>query len=298
MMRQVNDYEGLVRRLADAEREIARAHADIKVLRQQRASRGQLRAIASTAVIAAAAVAASVSWSTATQAQAAARPLTVKAPFTVVDAANKPILSVIASNRRGMYLTRSDGAAIVQLWEEYASLRGPFAVTDNADKPMITVQDSTATSVKDASGAEKPLNINRGLQLFNDKGDAVARMAVKDQDGYVAVRQGGQGPGLGGVQAVLTADKTGTYLALAGVGKKINVKLGSQDEGLEFFSDAGKTRAELNRSHLWLGDEGGEGMVEAGTLPDGRGVVRAGPRMGGPLGPGTLNLPFAIMGHK
>lgn len=74
--------------------------------------------------------------------------------------------------------------------------------------------------------------------------------------------------------------------------------LGTQEGGLDFFDDAGVTRAELNRTRLWLGDKAGEGMVEAGVLPDGRGVVRAGPRMGGPLGPGTLNLPFAIMGHK
>ncbi len=292
------ELEQLMQRLSMAEQEITRAHAEIKALREQRTRREQVRAIASGAVVVAAAVTVTAFWSPTTLAQGAARPLTVKAPFTVVDAGNKPILSVIAGGHRGVYLSRSDGQPIVQFWDEYANIRGPLVVTDNAEKAIMAIQDSTTTTVKDATGGEKPVTTSRGLHLFNGKGDAIARVAERDGDGYVSVRQGGQGAGLGGVQGVLTADKNGTYLALAGQGKKINVKLSSAEGGLEFFNDSGATRAELNRAHLWLGSEGGDGIVEAGALPDGRGVVRAGPRMGGPLGPGTLALPFAIMGHK
>lgn len=290
------DLERLTRRLQLAEQEIARAHVEIDVIRRQCRRHGRVRALATAAVITGALATAGLISSATTEAQAVGH--TVKAPFTVVDAANKPILSVIADGHRGVYLSRSDGHPFIQMWDEYVSITGPLAVTDNAEKPILVVQDSTTTNVKNATGADKPVTTSRGLHLFNGKGDAIARVADRDGDGYVSVRQGGQGPGLGGVQGVLTADKGGTYLALAGVGKKVNVSLSSQDQGLQFFNDAGVTRAELNRAHLWLGNEGGDGIIEAGTLPDGRGVVRAGPQMGGALGPGTLNLPFAIMGHK
>lgn len=223
------DIERLTRRLQLAEQEIARAHVEIDVIRRQCRRHGRTRALASAAAAAGAFAAASLISSATTQAQAVGH--TVKAPFTVVDAANKPILSVIDGGHRGMYLARSDGATTLQLWDEYASIRGPLAVTNNADKAMITVQDSTTTMVKDAKGADKPQVTNRGLHLFNGKGDAVARMAVKDEDGYVAVRQRGQGAGTGGVQAVLTADKEGTYLALAGAGKKSTSCLGPRREG-------------------------------------------------------------------
>jgi hypothetical protein len=290
------DIERLTRRLQLSEQEIARAHVEIEVIRRQCRRHGRVRALASAATVAGAFAAASLLSSATTEAQAVGH--TVKAPFTVVDAANKPILSVIAAGHRGAYLSRSDGHPYIQLWDEYASITGPLAVTDNAEKPILVVQDSTTTTVKDATGADKPVTTSRGLHLFNGKGDAIARVAERDGDGYVSVRQGGQGSGLGGVQGVLTADKSGSYLGLVGQGKKLNVKLSTAEGGLELFSDSGATRAELNRAHLWLGNEGGDGIVEAGTLPDGRGVVRAGPRMGGALGPGTLNLPFAIMGHK
>ena len=58
-----------------------------------------------------------------------------------------------------------------------------------------------------------------------------------------------------------------------------------------------QTRVQLNRSHLLMGNDGGDLIII--RLPDGRGVVRAGPDTRGVLGPGALNLPFAIMGrHK
>ena len=291
------ELEQLTRRLAIAEHEIARAHADIKALREQHTRRRRAGAIASGIVVVAAAVSASASWSTTmqAQAQAAARPLTVKAPFTVVDAANKPILSVVAGGHRGVYLTRSDGAAIVQFWDEYASIRGPLAVTDNADKAIVTVQDSTTTSAKDASGAEKQVTTNRGLGVFNGRGNTVARVAVRDDDGYVMVQDSTGKVG----KAVMMTTRDGSQISMAGSEGKVTTDLSSKT-GVTIYNKTGTTVAEFGgggvAGRMWLGNEGGNGAVEAGLLPDGLGVVRVGPRMGGPLG--GLVLPFAIVGRK
>jgi hypothetical protein len=291
-----HELQQLARRLSIAEHEIALAHAEIKALREQRTRRGQVGAIASGVVVVAAAVTASALWSTTTQAQTAARPLTVKAPFTVVDAGNKPILSVIADGHRGVYLSRSDGVPIVQFLDEYASIRGPLAVTDNADKPIVTVQDSTVTNVKDATGAEKPVTTNRGLGVLDAKGETVARVAVVDDvGGYVMVQDGPQKIG----RAVMLMTKEGSQISMAGSTGKVTTDVSSKT-GVTLYNVAGATVAEFGgggvAGRMWLGNEGGKGVVEAGLLPDGLGVVRVGPRLGGPLG--GLVLPFAIVGRR
>lgn len=291
------DLEQLTRRLVMAEQEIAQTHAEIAVVRQQCKRLGRTRTLVSVALLVGGVGMAGIISSATTQAQGGLQRLTVRAPFTVVDSANKPIMSV-GEGHRGITLVRSDGQSFVGLYDEASILRAPLHVTDNAQKAIMTVQDSTTTQQKDATGKEKEVTSNRGIHVFNGKGDAVARVAVSEDSGYVSARQAGQGTGNGGIQAALAATKDLTAVWLVNNAKKRSVALESDADGLQFFDDANTVRAQITTSKLWLGNKGGEGVVEAGTLPDGRGVVRTGPRNGGPLGPGTLNIPFAIMGHK
>jgi hypothetical protein len=94
------ELEQMTRRLSVAEQEIARAHADIRALREQCIRYGPVRAIVSAVVIVAA-VSVTALWSATTQAQGPGQPSTVKAPFIVVDAAGRPIMKVEDSNNIG-----------------------------------------------------------------------------------------------------------------------------------------------------------------------------------------------------
>jgi hypothetical protein len=286
----------LEQRLALAEHEVRTTRAQVRELQQQAQRRmhrgrrdGLLGLVALVLVF-------SVAQALQTEAQGSGQ--TVRAPFTVVDAANKPIFSVIDGAHRGVEMKRSDGKAFVQLWDEGASIRGPLAVTDNAEKAIAIVQDSSVTTVKDAKGVEQAVTSNRGLHVFNPKGDVVARVAVIEEDGYVSARKGGQGTSVGGIQGVLSVDQGYSFLGLAGTAAKFNVRLKSDVSGLQFRDDAGIVLSEINRTHMWFGDGAGNGVVEAGMLPDKRGVVRVGPRMGGPQGPGQLGFPYQIVGRK
>jgi hypothetical protein len=286
--------EELVQRLARAEKDIAEARGEVAVLRRQgRRTRGFATGLAMLAAFALIAA-----WSsTSTQAQASG-PTTVKAPFVVVDSANKPIMLVSADGSRGMNLFRSDGQRFAILSEEGANLRGPLFVTDNANKAIVSVQDDTASQVKDAKGVEKTLTTNRGLHLFNSKGDTVARVASLNGDGYVSARKGGQGTGLGGVQGALYSDSEGAHIILADASGKPAARLSSDRRGLTFENESGTVLTEVNRTHFWMGNAAGAGIIEAGELPDGRGRVTVGPRFGGPQGGGQLNFPYMILGRK
>ena len=222
--------------------------------------------------------------------------MTVKAPFQVVDAANKPILVVGAQG--GVAVLRSDGAPIAILREEGVNLRAPFVVIDNASKPLIGAYDDTVSKVKDAKGVEQTLTTNRGIHVFNGKGDAVVRMAMVDGNGYVSARKGGQGVGLGGVQGALYSDKDGAHILLADTAGKPVVRLSSDARGLTFSNAAETVLTEVNRTHFWMGNAAGAGIIEAGELPDGRGRVTVGPRFGGPQGGGQLGFPYMILGRK
>ena len=291
------DLEQLTRRLMTAEQEIARAHAEIAVVRRQCTRLGRTRVLASVGVAIAGVGIAGLLSTASTAAQGSAQRLTVKAPFTVVDAGNKPLLVVEDGGRRGLSVIGTDGSAFSSLFDEQTVMRAPLVMLDTAGKPIVTVHNSATSQIKDAKGETKEVTSNRGLDVFNEKGDVVARVAVRDGSGYVSARQGGQGTAPGGVQALLNADADGTGLYLMGNDKQ-RTALQSTADGLRFFDEAGTPRAQMTRSNVWLGNKAGDGVVEAGTLPDGRGVVRTGPRNGGPLGMGTLNLPWAITGHK
>jgi hypothetical protein len=328
------DLEQLTRRLVMAEQEITRAHAEIDVIRRKCQRLGRMRALASVALLVAGVGLAGVMSSATTQAQGPARPMTVRAPFVVVDGAGKkvaeitdgalrglvisnagqqPILTAGVDAQGGLLIVRdktasygvgiqfqdgepeivargSDNKRFLELARAGANIRGPFNVTDNAEKVIVTVQDATASVAK---GNGTAVTMPRGLHVLNAKAQVVARVAAdKDGRGYVLVKDASEK----GASAIMLVDKNGSGVAMSNANGKVVTDVSSKD-GLVLFNDAGDTLTELNKTHLWLGADG-VGLIEAGVLPDGRGVVRAGPRTGGPLGMGTLSLPYAIVGHK
>jgi hypothetical protein len=231
------DYEHILRRLVLAEQEIARAR-----------TRGTIHAVVSLAAVAAVVAA---TW-------------------------GSPILHADMS----------------------ATVRAPFVVLDSANRPILTVHDGTSVKIKGGDGKEydNPSS-NRGLTVSNEQGDAVARVAVDKGHGYVMARRAGSGKGLGGPSANLAGDDDGGHITIMGTDKK-SVRLSSDAGGLSFEGDAGTIFTALNRTHLWIGNAAGQGLVEAGETKDGRGRVTVGPRFGGPQGGGAITFPYMILGRK
>ena len=335
------DLEQLTRRVAAAEQEIARARAEIATVRQhcQRLRRSRLFASAGIAI--AGVTIAGLMSSRSMSAQGGAPGMTVKAPFTVVDDKNIPVLTVRSgSELRGfavwnaahqsvievgtaqageaemvvrsrdrkqgaflrmkfdepeLELRNSDNKSFVHLQRSGAALQAPLTVADPDDHPIAIVQDGPATT---AAASPKPGALPRGVHVMNDKGTVVARAAAdKDGNGFLIAREA---TGKGAAVAML-AGAGGGQLTVAGADGKVTADLASKT-GLNIYNDSAAAVVEISghtgSGRLWLGNLSGTGIVEAGMIPDGRGVIRAGPRMGGPLGEGQLALPFAIMGRK
>jgi hypothetical protein len=278
--------------LDDLMQRLARAEHDIAALRLRHR---RTRAIASMFALATVLVA-FAGWSTATPQAQASGPSTVKAPFTVVSSENKAILVV---RDTGVSVLRSDGAPIAVLQEAFVNLRAPVQVIDNASKPIVIAADLTESTSKDAKGVDQTITMPRGLNVFNGKAEPVARVAVYEGDGYVTARKGGQGTKtVGGVQGGIVAGKNGMTLLLNDLEGKTTVSMSSSESGLQFLNPAGTVLTEVNRTHFWMGNAAGAGIVEAGALPDGRGRVTVGPRFGGPQGNGQLTFPYMILGRK
>jgi len=175
----------------------------------------------------------------------------------------------------------------------------------------LSVRDKTMTGVKvSALGM-------RGVTVYNGQGNVASQVTVDGRGGWIGVRDGktkmgkasyiaddkGGGVFVAGEEgdevAGLYANKKGTVLALSDNAGKVTGEINSYD-GLQFYNASGQLVAKINATgsgssgEIWLGNASGQGIVEAGMLGDGRGVVRAGPLMGGP--PGGLGLPTTIMG--
>lgn len=178
-----------------------------------------------------------------------------------------------------------------------ATVRAPFVVVDSAGKAILTVHDGTSVKITGADGKENNVaTSNRGLTVSNEQGDDVARVAVDKGHGYVLARPAGS-KGLGGPGANLAGDDEGAHLTILGSDKK-SVRLSSDAGGLTFEGDGGTILTALNRTHLWIGNAAGQGLVEAGETKDGRGRVTVGPRFGGPQGGGAITFPYMILGRK
>jgi hypothetical protein len=220
--------------------------------------------------------------------------LRTRATITTLIAA-AAVLATLSGGWWAPLVAAGDGAPM--------TVRAPFTVTDANGKPIVSIIDeATSTSTmssldgKSKQTQTRPVS-NRGLHVFNAAGDTVARAAVSGGNGYVVVRQAGGGSGLGGPGAGLVASKDGLELSILGTDDK-SVRLSSDYGGLQFESDGGTILTQLNRSGLTIANEKGSNVVEASILVDGRGVVRVGPRFGGPLGPGQLGFSYQIIGRK
>jgi len=104
-----SDLEILTERLRLAEQQIAIARTEIVALRARHQPSAGARSVAGLLAVVAA-VAAGAAWSATTEAQSAATPSTVKAPFVVVDAAGRPIMKVDDADDVGMKGVRIFGA--------------------------------------------------------------------------------------------------------------------------------------------------------------------------------------------
>jgi hypothetical protein len=243
---------------------------------------------------------------------------TFKAPFTVVDADNKPILVVWEnSSARGVSIRNKAGAPAATM----QSREGRFGGTGS-----LATYDG-------ASGVGAGPGNNLFQTGFSEA--KVAFLVVGDaNDNWVKINGASLGMSRAGVDSVeLFTQDGGGGLKLHGKSGKPVVYLGSSRSGqtseLEMMSDgneylglhlgttpagagamhvfndgdlrsvvnaplgfralnsAGQVLAEIGSvqsggaGRLWLGNAAGAGVVEAGMLPDGNGTVRAGPVIGG-----------------
>jgi hypothetical protein len=84
----------------------------------------------------------------------------------------------------------------------------------------------------------------------------------------------------------------------------IHLNVDGNDGGaVHLFNAFGNAAASLQSTpngygRLSIGNVSGDTMVEAGVTTDGLGIVRAGPRIGGPATNNLTGLPFAIVGKK
>ena len=170
-------------------------------------------------------------------------------------------------------------------------------LNDDAGRTFVAVK-SGDDDPEPEPGAPPSQDKGRGLFIYNDKAEVSVRSLVdKNGNGYFAAIGTDGSEGLLGVKT----QGTGAELILTGPHKAIGAELTAADAaGLYLYSPSGVPFAELNSNphggRFWLGDTGGVGMIEAGVSDGGRGLVRAGPRYGGPIE--MSGLPFAILGKK
>jgi hypothetical protein len=244
---------------------------------------------------------------------------TVKAPFTVVNKANKPILVVYeGSGFQGLSIRNQAGnpAASLSAFDGSYGGSGSMSIYDGAAGASSGVSNNMF-QVKFTEGGKIPElqlggNGNSSLKITGDRlrmdqGDHPALVLDADPTGGSMWAYGKSGS----VVASLGATSSGqnALLQMASDGKDIvGVALGTTSEGngalhvfekgilrsevnaqgsFKAFNGAGQVLAEIgsvqsgNAGRLWLGNAAGAGVVEAGMLADGKGTVRAGPVIGG-----------------
>lgn len=168
----------------------------------------------------------------------------------------------------------SDVAHIVQ---------APFHVVDKTGKPILTVTDG---AVKQAAGRVRigrGSGDNYGVSVANAAGTLVAALTEASN-------------GAGGLGVYDQAGKRSVQ-TIAGIGVKLYGPSDKEVVGIG-FKDDNRDRGVLQISGLFqLFDGAGQTMVEAGTSPNGVGVVRVGPGVKCvPMA--TLRVPDCIMGRK
>jgi hypothetical protein len=136
------------------------------------------------------------------------------------------------------------------------------------------------------------------LQLATPTGGAVAGLFAGDTGGGLALT----GPAGGKSAVSLSVTTTGGKVRVfPQAGGSASAELTAEPSGgaVTTYNSAGEPVALLQATNSGAGrleiSRAGQIYVEAGVLPSGLGIVRAGPQTGGPIG---LEIPYAIMGKK
>ncbi len=204
------DLQAITARLANLERELAAARAAQGPGEPGRWRRPRLLGHLSTLSMMMLAFA--VGRSATTEAQGGSQSLTVKAPFTVVDAAGTPIIRVTEKGPRGIQTfdlqgkPDSSGAKPV---------KAPFVVVDDGGRPIFKVE-------RTAGGSQ-------GAFAYNPQGFVAAQMsATGNGTGIVAARDGKAGDGGFGRGAGLFFDAAGNgALQIKGNDDKLLLSVGA-----------------------------------------------------------------------
>jgi hypothetical protein len=185
------------------------------------------------------------------------------------DARGKLLEQRLANLEKAME-SRSDPKAGPQEHQALVTFTAPFVVVDHAGKPLMRVQDADES-------------FSRGVYVFDSNGNSVAHMGVLNGAGRVYVSRAGVLP-----EAMMAVTEKGPLFRLSAAGKSM-VKI--DKESLAYYNDADTAIAVFgskarSKGYLELNDDGGNKMVEAGSLQDHKGYVLASPyeTRGGVLG--------------
>lgn len=231
-----------------------------------------------------------------------------KGVITARDKSHGAGLGFSPSGDGHLIIDGADGKLLLEVTKDLAAINTAVAVSDAAGKPIVKIdatdKDSRGMQVFGASGSVAT-SLTAGaqggmLRMRNPAGAAVAGLFANDSGGGLALTgQNGGNSALslsvaaagGRVQVFpLGGGSAQAELISSGTGGRVSVYNSSgSSAGMLQSTSTGAGRLELGLA--------GQIMVEAGVLPTGVGVVRAGPTVGGPTGAG-LAIPSVIMGKK
>jgi hypothetical protein len=188
---------------------------------------------------------------------------------TAADARVKLLEQRLANLEKTMD-SRSDPKAGPQEHQALVTFTAPFVVVDRAGKPLMRVQDADES-------------FSRGIYVYDSNGNSVSHMGVLSGAGRVYVSRPGVLP-----EAMMAVTEKGPLFRLSAAGKSM-VKI--DKESLAYYTDSETAIAVFGskartKGYLELNDDGGNKMVEAGSLQDHKGYVLASPyeTRGGVLG--------------
>ncbi len=210
--------------------------------------------------------------------------------FSSYDDQGKSVAMMASSANRGTLVLGGQGKDVGIALGTAVDGSGGIELFDGAKNMTAVLYGSPGANA--VSGA-KP---DRGLTIFNQDGQKAVESFVdaggrgnfraSDANGHYSA-------------ALMATSDLGGRVFLADVSGKVRMDLGSR--GFSAFNPAGQSVVELGSNQsgssgrMWIGNAAGDGLIEAGMLPDGKGIVRVGPMVGGP--PPGLVLPDRIVGH-
>lgn len=196
------------------------------------------------------------------------------------------------------FVGNAPGALVPHLW-----VRAPdqgFAILEG-DRLSIGFGD-TADGYNPKSQVELGSSVDGGWLAFKKGGSELVTLSSAEggKGGYLAIAsEGAKG---GSTEAGIRIGTTTTGAGVVQVldGGKLRAAVSGGLGMFSAFSPSGQllaefgTNASASSGRYWLGNAGGEGIVEAGMLVDGKGTVRVGPVIGGSQG--GLAIPDRLVG--